>query len=43
MEILANRIEEYRADEDTIKNALIAAQKTADVSMNDIKKGKPVA
>lgn len=30
MEILANRIEEYRADEDTIKNAFITAQKTAD-------------
>ncbi|MDY4110054.1 MAG: DivIVA domain-containing protein [Eubacterium sp.] len=37
MEILANRIEEYRADEDTIKNALIAAQKTADKLMNDTK------
>lgn len=29
MEILANRIEEYREDEDSIKTALIAAQKTA--------------
>ena len=37
MEILANRIEEYRADEDTIKNALIAAQKTADKLMNETK------
>ncbi len=30
MEILANRIEEYRADEDSIKTALITAQKMAD-------------
>lgn len=37
MEILANRIEEYRADEDTIKNALIAAQKTADKLINETK------
>ena len=37
MEILANRIEEYRADEDTIKNALIVAQKTADKLMNETK------
>ena len=29
MEILANRIEEYRADEDSIKTALISAQKMA--------------
>ncbi|MDD6727754.1 MAG: DivIVA domain-containing protein [Eubacteriales bacterium] len=29
MEILANRIEEYRADEDSIKTALITAQKMA--------------
>lgn len=29
MEVLANRIEEYRADEDSIKIALITAQKTA--------------
>lgn len=37
MEILANRIEEYRADEDTIKNAFITAQKTADKLMNETK------
>ena len=30
MDILANRIEEYRADEDSITKALITAQKTAD-------------
>ncbi len=30
MEILANRIEEYRADEDSIKTTLIMAQKMAD-------------
>ena len=30
MEILANRIEEYRADEDSIKTAIISAQKMAD-------------
>lgn len=29
MEVLANRIEEYRADEDSIKTALITAQKMA--------------
>ena len=38
MEILANRIEEYRADEDTIKNAFITAQKTADKLPNHLKK-----
>lgn len=37
MEILANRIEEYRADEDTIKSALIAAQKTANKLLDDTK------
>lgn len=43
MEILANRIEEYRADEDTIKNALIAAQKTADKHERHKAKGSSVA
>ena len=38
MEILANRIEEYRADEDTIKNAFITAQKTADKRMKPSRK-----
>ena len=31
------RQEEYRADEDTIKNAFITAQKTADKLMNETK------
>lgn len=37
MEILANRIEEYRADEDSIKTALITAQKMASQVVNEAK------
>lgn len=37
MEILANRIEEYRADEDSIKSALINAQKMAIQVVNEAK------
>ncbi|MBR2134202.1 MAG: DivIVA domain-containing protein [Eubacterium sp.] len=35
MDILANRIEEYRADEDSIKKTLITAQKMADKVTSD--------
>lgn len=37
MEVLANRIEEYRADEDSIKTALITAQKMASRVESDAK------
>lgn len=37
MEVLANRIEEYRADEDSIKTALITAQKMASKVTKDAK------
>lgn len=37
MEVLANRIEEYRADEDSIKTALITAQKMAAQVTNEAK------
>lgn len=37
MEVLANRIEEYRADEDSIKTALISAQKMASQLTKDAK------
>lgn len=37
MEILANRIEEYRSDEDSIKTALISAQKMASQVVNEAK------
>lgn len=37
MEILANRIEEYRADEDSIKTALITAQKMASQVVSEAK------
>lgn len=37
MEILANRIEEYRADEDSIKAAIINAQKMATQVVNEAK------
>ena len=37
MEILANRLEEYRADEDSIKSALINAQKMATQVVNEAK------
>lgn len=35
MEILANRIEEYRQDEDSVHNALVSAQKLADQSIKE--------
>lgn len=37
MEVLANRIEEYRADEDSIKSALITAEKMATKLTSDAK------
>lgn len=37
MEVLANRIEEYRADEDSIKSALITAEKMASKLTNEAK------
>lgn len=39
MEILANKIEEYRDEEDSIKSALIAAQKAADSISKQAKDG----
>ena len=39
MEILANKIEEYREEEDSIKSALITAQKAADSSSKQAKDG----
>ena len=39
MEILANKIEEYREEEDSIKSALITAQKTADSISKQAKDG----
>lgn len=39
MEILANKIEEYREEEDSIKSALITAQKTADSITKQAKDG----
>lgn len=39
MEILANKIEEYREEEDSIKSALIAAQKAADSISKQAKDG----
>ena len=39
MEILANKIEEYREEEDSIKSALITAQKAADSISKQAKDG----
>lgn len=35
LEVLANKIEEYRAEEDEIKNALVSAQKLGDASVRE--------
>ncbi len=35
MDILVTKIEQYRADEETVRNALLNAQKTADTLVND--------
>jgi cell division initiation protein len=35
MDILATRIEQYRADEETVRNALLSAQKVADTTLKD--------
>lgn len=35
MDILATKIEQYRADEETVRNALFNAQKAADTLVND--------
>lgn len=37
LNLLAERLEEYRKDEDNIRNALLAAQRTAEKIMNDAK------
>ena len=37
MDILATRVEQYRADEETVRNALLTAQKAADQSIKDAK------
>ena len=39
MEILANKIEEYREEEDSIKSALLTAQKAADTISTQAKAG----
>lgn len=35
MDILAKRVEQYRADEETVRNALLSSQKVADASIRD--------
>ncbi|MCH5202877.1 MAG: DivIVA domain-containing protein [Oscillospiraceae bacterium] len=35
MDILATRIEQYRSDEETVRNALLSAQKVADTTLKD--------
>ena len=35
MDILVTKIEQYRADEETVRNALLNAQKTADTLVNE--------
>ena len=37
MDILATRVEQYRADEETVRNALLASQKVADASIREAK------
>ncbi len=37
MDILATRVEQYRADEETVRNALLASQKVADASIKEAK------
>lgn len=35
MDILATRVEQYRADEETVRNALLSSQKVADASIKE--------
>ena len=35
MDILATRIEQYRSDEETVRNALLSAQKVADSTLKE--------
>lgn len=35
MDILATRVEQYRADEETVRNALLSSQRVADASIKD--------
>lgn len=35
MDILATRVEEYRADEDSVRNAMLSAQRVADTTIKD--------
>ncbi len=37
MDILATKIEEYRTDEETVRNALLSSQKVADASVKEAK------
>ncbi|MGN1051097.1 MAG: DivIVA domain-containing protein, partial [Acutalibacteraceae bacterium] len=37
MDILANKIEEYRKDEETVRNALIASQRVSDATIKEAK------
>lgn len=37
MDVLATRVEQYRADEETVRNALLASQKVADASIREAK------
>ncbi|MBR2715840.1 MAG: DivIVA domain-containing protein [Ruminococcus sp.] len=37
MEILANKIEQYRTDEETVRNALLSSQKIADSAIKEAK------
>ena len=37
MDILATRVEQYRADEETVRNALLSSQRVADASIREAK------
>lgn len=37
MDILAKRVEQYRADEETVRNALLSSQRVADAAIKDAK------
>lgn len=37
MDILATRVEQYRADEETVRNALLSSQRVADASIKEAK------
>lgn len=37
MDILAKRVEQYRADEETVRNALLSSQRVADAAIRDAK------